>query len=331
MLSNLLRLLLVCVALLSNAPAFALDKIVFGEQAAMTAVVSSVGLAKGFFKNEGIDLQRVFTTRGNEAIEAALAGKMDFSYAANSTFLAAVSKGAPLVAVGLFSHGYSGFLVASNSNANLRSLAEFRGKRIGMQRGTGVTSVFLMALKQSGLKESDFQISNLRVADMPSAMQGGTFDAVIGWEPSMSRIVAAGYGKIVMTAEQIEKIAGVTYTYPLFTTKEIVKQKPDLVQRFMKAWVRSQRFTWEHHAEALQILRDTLGDAVKSTSAAEMEQLTYVYKYDRVAFTDADLKDLERMQEFMLQSGMISSSVPIASVVDNSFASRVAAQPAGKP
>jgi len=328
---NALRVLVVCVLLVFNVRAFALDKVVFGEQAAMTAVVSSVGLAKGFFKDEGIDLQRVFTTRGNEAIEAALAGKMDFSYAANSTFLAAASKGAPLVAVGLLSHGYSGFLVASNANANVRSLADLRGKRLGMQRGTGVTSVFMMALKQSGLKESDFQISNLRVADMPSAMQGGTFDAVIGWEPSMSRIVSAGYGKIVMTAEQIEKIAGVTYTYPLFTTKDLVKQKPDLVQRFVRAWARSQRFAWEHHAEALQILRDTLGDAVKSTSVAEMEQLTYVYKYDRVAFTDADLQDLERMQQFMLQEGMISSSVPVTSVVDNAFASRAAAPPAGKP
>ena len=327
---NALRWLLVGASLLFSASTFALDKVVFGEQAAMTAVVSSVGLAKGFFKDEGIDLQRVFTTRGNEAIEAALAGKMDFSYAANSTFLAAVSRGAPLVAVGLFSHGYSGFLVASKSNANLRTLADFRGKRIGMQRGTGVTSVFLMALKQSGLKESDFNISNLRVADMPSAMQGGTFDAVVGWEPSMSRIVSAGYGRIVMTPEQIEKIAGVTYTYPLFTTKALVQQKPDLVRRFVAAWARSQRFAWDHHAESLQILRETLGDAVKSTSAEEMEQLTYVYKYDRVAFTDADVADLERMQAFMLQEGMTSSSVPIASVIDNSFASRLTAQPAGK-
>jgi aliphatic sulfonates family ABC transporter substrate-binding protein len=327
--SNALRWLL-AFAWLVGAPAFAADKVVFGEQNAMTAAISSVGLAKGFFKEEGIELERVFTTRGNEAIEATLAGKMDFSYAANSTFLAAVSRGAPLVAIGLFSHGYSGFLVASNANASLRTLEDFRGKRIGMQRGTGVTSVFLMAVKQSGLKETDFKISNLRVADMPSAMQGGTFDAVVGWEPSMSRIVATGYGKIVMTPDQIAKIADVTYTYPLFTSKEMVRQKPDLVQRFLKAWARSQRFAWDNHAETLQILRETLGDAVKSTSPEEMEKLAYVYKYDRLAFTPADLKDLERMQEFMMQEGMITSAVPIASVVDNGFASRVAAQPAGK-
>jgi NitT/TauT family transport system substrate-binding protein len=314
-----------------SQPVLGADKVVFGEQNAMTAVISSVGLAKGFFKEEGIDLERVFTTRGNEAIEATLAGKMQFSYAANSTFLAAVSRGAPLVAVGLFSHGYSGFLVASNANANARTLADFKGKRIGMQRGTGVTSVFLMALSRSGLKESDFKISNLRVADMPSAMQGGTFDAVVGWEPNMSRIVATGYGKVVMTPEQIEAIAEVTYTYPLFTTAEMIKQNPDLVQRFVRAWARSQRFAWENHPEALQILRETLGDVVKSTTPQEMEKLTYVYKYDRVAFTGPDLKDLERMQDFMLQEGMIASRVPIAKAIDNSFASRVVSSQVGKP
>jgi aliphatic sulfonates family ABC transporter substrate-binding protein len=328
---NALRSLLTLCLCTITTSGYAADKVVFGEQNAMTAIISSVGLAKGFFREEGIDVERVFTTRGNEAIEATLAGKMDFSYAANSTFIAAVSKGAPLVAVGLFSHGYSGFLVASNSTANLRTLEDFKGKRIGMQRGTGVTSVFLMAVKRAGLKESDFKISNLRIADMPSAMQGGTFDAVVGWEPNMSRIVSMGYGKIVMTPEHIEKLAGVTYTYPLLTTKDMVQQRPDLVQRFLNAWAKSQRFALANHGEAIEILRNTLGDAVKTTPPQEMEKLAYVYKYDRLAFTDADLADLERMQEFMLQEGMISSQVPIASVVTNSFASRVPATTAGKP
>jgi len=146
---------------------------------------------RGFFAEEGLEVSQVFGERPTDTIPAALAGKVDFGYSGTPPVLAATANGAGLVAIGVFSHGYSGILVASKANANLKTLADFRGKRLGMQRGTGVTNVFLIALERSGLKESDFQISNLRIADMPTAMQGGSFDAVLGWDVGGANIKAA--------------------------------------------------------------------------------------------------------------------------------------------
>lgn len=298
----------------------AADKIVMGEQPALTALVSSVGIAKGFFAAEGLDVSQVFGERPTDTIPAALAGKIDFGYTGSPPLLAATANGAGLVAIGIFSHGYSGILVASKANANAKKLADFKGKRLGMQRGTGVTNVFLIALERSGLKESDFQISNLRIADMPTAMQGGSFDAVLGWEPNMSRIVSMGYGEKIITPEQFEEIAGITYAFPLFTTREMVTKRPDVVQRFMNAWAKAQYYANEHRKESLQILRKTLGDAVRHTSDDELESLAYVYKKDRVAFTPEDVKDIETMQDFMLKEGQIKKKLPLSELIDNSFA-----------
>jgi NitT/TauT family transport system substrate-binding protein len=309
-------------AALLLAPAHAADKIVMGEQPALTAMVSSVGIAKGFFAAEGLEVTQVFGERPTDTIPAALAGKIDFGYSGSPPLLAATSSGAPLVAIGLFSHGYSGILVASKANSKAKSLADFRGKRIGMQRGTGVTNVFLIALEKEGLRESDFSISNLRIPDMPTAMQGGSFDAVLGWEPNMSRIVAMGFGEKVITSEQFEEIAGVTYAFPLFTTREMVTKRPDVVQRFMNAWAKAQYYANAHHAESLQILRKTLGDAVKHTSDAELESLAYVYRKDRVAFTPADMKDIELMRDFMFKDGQIKQKLALRDFVDNAFAEK---------
>lgn len=314
--------LIASLAVFGPAPAFALDKIVMGEQPALTAMVSSVGIAKGFFAAEGLEVKQVFGERPTDTIPAALAGKIDFGYSGSPPLLAATSHGAPLIAIGLFSHGYSGILVASKANAGAKTLADFRGKRLGMQRGTGVTNVFLIALEHESLKESDFVISNLRIADMPTAMQGGSFDAVLGWEPNMSRIVSMGFGEKVITPEQFEKIAEVTYAFPLFTTRDMVTKRPDVVQRFMNAWAKAQYYANTHHEESLQILRKTLGDAVKHSSDAELETLAYVYRKDRVAFTPADMKDIELMRDFMFKDGQITKKMPLSDFVDNSFAEK---------
>ena len=305
-----------------SLPSIAADKVVIGEQRALSALVSSVGIAKGFFAEEGLDVTQLFGERPTDTIPAVLAGQVDFSFSATPPFLAATASGAELVAVGVFSHGYSGHLVASKANAKLRTLAEFKGKRIGMQRGTGVTNVFLIALERSGLKESDFQITNLRVPDMPTAMQGGTFDAVLGWEPGMSRIVSLGYGERVISAEQFEKITGITYVFPLFATRTTVKNRPDVVQRFMNAWAKSLYFANANRGESLQVLRKTLGDAVKHMSDEELGGLVDVYQKDRVAFTPGDLDDFRIMQDFMLRDGQIKNKVDLSGIIDNSFAQK---------
>ena len=298
----------------------AADKIVIGEQRALSAMVSSVGIAKGFFAEEGLEVTQVFGERPTDTIPAVLAGQADFSFSATPPFLAATANGAQLVAVGVFSYGYSGHLIASKANGNLKTLADFRGKRIGMQRGTGVANVFLIAAERQGLKESDFNITNLRVADMPTAMQTGSFDAVLGWEPGMSRIVSMGYGERSISAEQFEKIAGVTYVFPLFTTQAMVKNRPDVVQRFMNGWAKSLYFANSHHGESLQILRKTLGGAVEHMSDSELQGLVDVYRKDHVAFSKEDLQDFRIMQDFMLRDGQIKSKVDLAGYIDNAFA-----------
>ncbi len=296
------------------------EKVVFGTQRSLIQMVISVGIKNGFFRQEGLDVSTVFGKRGTDTIAAAIAGQIQFGFSGLPPFLAATSKGAKLVAVGVFSHGYSGHLVASNANAGLRTLPEFRGKRIGMQRGTGVATVFQIAIRRLGLKEDDFNINNLRVNDMPTAMHGGSFDAVLGWEPNMSRIVALGYGVKAIAPKSFEKIAGVTYVFPLFTTLEMAKQNPGVVQKFMNAFAKAQNFAHKRRPESLRILRNSLGDVVKHLSDAELESLAYVYQKDRVAFTDADMKDFDIMGAFMLQSGRLKTMPDVSVRIDNSFA-----------
>ena len=73
---------------------------------------------------------------------------MQFSESAHVPFFAAVSRGVPLVAVGVVARGFYGKMVASNKNANLKTLADFKGKRIGSQMGTGMFTIVRMTARK---------------------------------------------------------------------------------------------------------------------------------------------------------------------------------------
>jgi NitT/TauT family transport system substrate-binding protein len=217
-------------ALASFAAAFTLafapnvlaqTSVAIGMAAGVNQVPSLVASDQGFFKEEGIDIDLKPVPRGQVAIEAVASGSIQFAESSHTSFIAAVNKGIPLVGVGVAARGYYGKFIASNENADLKTLQDLKGKRIGTQVGTGMHMVLLMLLEKEGLTEADFQITNVRVNDMPAAMAaGGNFDAVLGWEPGMQRIVQGGYGKEIITARQIEEMAAITYPFILATTEE---------------------------------------------------------------------------------------------------------------
>ena len=307
-------------SLATIGPATAADKVVLGQQPSTLAAVASVGIAKGYFTEQGIEFDSRWATRGLEIIQALGAGQADLGIAAVTPVLAARAKGLPIVIVGLQSYGFPGYLVAGKKNAQLTRLEDFKGKRIGVPVRTGVHTILLMAIEKAGLKQSDFQIQNARVNDLPAAMQSDGFDAVLGWIPFTNRILSMGNGKVVMTPTQFEESVGITYPMVLVAMEDTIRKRPDALQRFMVAWAKSQRFVHRERAETITMLRQAVGDRIKGFDDQTLAEMLYGKKHDRVALNDADIADVRSMGNFMLAQKDIDAKPDIGTLINNSFA-----------
>lgn len=322
---NGLRSFAAIAALAVTLPAMAADKVVMSVFPTTVAAPSSVGLAKGYFTEQGIDLESRWMTRGLETIEALSTGQVELGLGSITPILAARAKGLPIVIIGLHSHGFPGYLVASKKNSHLTRLEDFRGKRIGVPVGTGIHTVLLMAIEKTGLKQSDFQIQNTRVTDMPAAMQVDGFDAALGWIPYSTRVVAMGNGKVVMTPAQFEELAKITYPMVIITTEEMVRKKPDVLQRFMNAWAKSEKFVDRERTETVKILRHTLGDRINSLDDQTLTEILYGYKHDRIALSDADIADVRNTEAFLFSQKSIDAKPGVDKLINNSFAKKAEA------
>jgi NitT/TauT family transport system substrate-binding protein len=301
------------------------EKLMMGRTFGVSQLPGLIAEEKGYFKEQGLDVEYKTVTRGNVALGAMASGTLQFAESAHAPFLAAVSRDAPFVGVGIACRGFQGNLVAAPKNAKLKTLADFKGKRVGIQVGTGVHTVILMLLEKEGLKASDFQFTNLRVVDMPAAMAApnNTFDAVIGWNPFMQRIVQGGYGKLVIPAATFEKEAKITYPFVISTTKTFLKDHPDVVQKVINAYAKGHKFIRDHKDEAVKIYTDAVKKhGGKLTEDTIRLMLFDTDRYGGAAFSDADMVDLTQTRDFLFKVGKLKSKPDFANVINRSFGSK---------
>lgn len=301
-------------------------KVSHATTAAFTKIISTVGSVNGIYKEAGLDTDIVTLQRGSEALQALLAGQVDFAEAASASFVAATSRGADLRVVAEHSHGYYGKLIASEGNKDLSTLEEFKGKKIGVQFGTGVHTTFMIILGKLGFTPSDFELTNLRVSDMPTAMQSGSFDAVLGWEPMMTRIVAAGFGHQVISSQDFEKMAGVYYPLVIVTRPDIMEKEPELVTNYLRAWRTAQKFVQTNPDETVDILMRELGDIAGALDKETVRQVLYggTY-YDTIVLPQTAVDEMNDIANYLKEQGVIKDAPDMATLVDMTFAKKAQA------
>ena len=213
-------------------------------------------------------------------------------------------------------------MVAAPNHKPVKSLADLKGERIGIQVGTGVYGVFLTLIKKEGLKESDFKISNVRVVDMPTAMSSTppAFDVVFGWDPMMQRIVQSGRGKEIISAAQFQEMAGITYPLLLVADKNYIAKHRDTVQHFVNAYAKAQKYIRTHPDEALQMYTAEVHKAGANLDEKVIKTMLFeVPKFNGVNIIPSDYTELPRDRDFLFDTGKIQTKPDMKDVVDPSF------------
>jgi NitT/TauT family transport system substrate-binding protein len=302
-------------------------KVAIGMAGGVNQVPSLVAKAKGFFKEEGLDVDVRALPRGAIAIDAVSNGSLQFAEAANAAFFHAVDKGVPLVSIGVSSRGYTGKLLVANRNAGMKTLADLKGKHLATQVGTGMYTVLLMLLERQGLKLSDFNVTNLRVVDMPTAMATSTnIDAVLGWEPSIQRIVQAGKGKVMLTSKQLEDMAGITYPFLVVTTRTYAKEHPGIVQKLMNGYAKADKYIAKHHNETVQFYLNEIKRRGAKLSESDIRLMLFddVDRFGGTAFSTADMQDLTSTVSYMEKTHLLKTKLDLGKLIDPSFGKKAA-------
>src|SRR4051794_3509737 len=183
----------------------------------------------------GLDVAEHVFAKGIDIVPALLSGDVDLAASAVDGAISARAAGAQVVIVAGFAKG--GARIVGRKDLNLKSIADLKGRKVGVARG-GAHEILLFAeLAKNGLSwgpGKDVEILYLAYADLNQALQQKQIDAMSQSEPQAAQAIAKGF------AGEIARPYDTPMGEPsraLVMTEKLYKEKPDVARRILECFV----------------------------------------------------------------------------------------------
>ena len=308
----------------------ATEKIITGTVASISDAGVYIGIAKGYYKDEGLELEPGVFDSGSNQIGLLAAGKIDVAGGtpAAGTFNA-VAQGINLKIVAdkgthTPGHGYIAFLLRkdlSSKIARLEDLKKLEKPRLSVPAtgGIGAEAQVRSFLKKAGLDEKNVELKIVPYPQVPAALAGNGLDVGTTLEPYATKAIEQGIGTNLMWVDELRPndIGGV-----LMYSEKFIKERPQVARNFMVAYLKAIRYYLSaFQGKDAALRKDVIGSLAKNTAVKEPE----LYEKMRVPGFDANgranLASLKTLFSEFVSMGYIQNpeKIKVESIVDNSF------------
>ena len=135
-------------------------------------------------------------------MDAFAAGQIDAVAMTNGDALVTGATGAKSVMILINDYSNGNDMVVARRGID--SVADLKGKKVGVEIGFVGHLLLLDALSQAGLSESDVELINVPTNETPQVLASGEVDAIVAWQPNsgMALSLVPGSTRIASSADQ---------------------------------------------------------------------------------------------------------------------------------
>lgn len=149
-------------------------------------LLKSRGTLEKRLGEQGVDVQWTEFPGGPQLLEGLNVGSVDFGVTGETPPVFAQAAGADLVYVAHEPPAPTGEAILVPKDSKIRSVAELKGKKVVLNKGSNVHYLLVRALEDAGLKYGDIQPVYLPPSDARAAFERGSVDAWVIWDPFLS-------------------------------------------------------------------------------------------------------------------------------------------------
>ena len=277
-----------------------------------------VAIEKGYFKEEGIDIELVLTPGADKVSAALLSNDVEIGFAGAESAIYIYNnkeKDYPIIFAGLTKR--DGQFIISRKKDNDFKLNNLLGKEILVGRKTGMPALnFLNALKKQNININKIKINyNIDFASLSGAFVGGIGDYVNLFEPNASKIVNEGYGHIVAS---VGKLSGeVPYT-TFYARKSYLENNKDIITKFTKAINKGIKYTLKQNET--KVAKEIINQ-FPNTKIKELATMIKNYKdYDCWLPNSFISKKLfTNLEDLLIEFHLITNYIPYSKIVNNFY------------
>src|SRR3984957_10454072 len=271
----------------------------------VSMILKQKGLLEKEFAKDGIGIVWVQSAGSNKALEFLNAGSIDFGSTAGSAALVARINGNPIKSIYVFSRPEWTALVTTK-DSKISGVADLKGKRVAVTRGTDPHIFLVRALLGAGMSEKDITPVLLQHADGKTALIRGDVDAWAGLDPMMAQAEIEDGAKLFFRKADAN-------TWGILNVREqFLKDYPEVTQRVLAIYEEARKYSLSHYDELkLALVTATkLPDVVADKQLKERTDLSHsrIGAPQRESILAAGLA--------LQQAGVIDAKVDVKATLD---------------
>ena len=219
----------------------------------------ATAINKGYFKDEGLDVQLYMFQDGPTEIASMESGSIDVAYIGPGAHKLCIKGQADIFC---FSQLGNADCVMGLKSHGVNSLEDLKGKKVAYASGTSSETILKRALNSVGLTMDDIEAYDMEVSNMVSAIVSGSIDACAPWSPS-STTIANELGDDVQTFctnTTFSDIAADCASW--ICMPKYAEENRDVLVRFTRALFKAMDYAAADHQEdtAALIAKQIAGD-----------------------------------------------------------------------
>ena len=274
---------------------------------------------KGFYRENNIDVDAVFTRGGGENVQAVVSGDAQIGLGTGTlAVISAFVKKAPIKIAAAEITGMDAFWYVL-ANTPIRKLEDLAGKKVAYSRPGASSHMAVLGIadqiKAKGLKPAE-PVSLGGIPEVYTAVRTGQTDA--GWSVAPFQLdkVEKGELRVVVRGEEINAMKEISARVH-FTNNDFAAKNPDAVRGFFRAQQRALDYMFDHKEETAKIwIRRA---ELKFPESAVLKTWDY---YNRAAMSLKPIRGLQTTIEDGIRNKFLNqplTQAEINSLIDLSY------------
>jgi NitT/TauT family transport system substrate-binding protein len=302
-------------AVLTPLPALAEDVLVTQYKADPSGAPYGVAIAKGLFKQAGVDITGVISGEGGgTSVRAVIASDLGYGETSPAGIISAILEGQDIKIVDIGSRSLADNVIIVMPNSPIKSMADMKGKKFAISNPKSLGEMTaVIAAEKVGLDPKTVQrvaLGNLSGA--LTALENGVVDATS--IPGILFLMRGGESKyrVIMGPKDLPALPPAVG----IATGDLMKKNPDKLRSILAARREAVKFIYDHTADASKILESVYAPLPAKDVDTMMQQLVEAKFYSEGRI---EMPLLETTVRAMKYVGMLDHDVDLTKMVDTSF------------
>lgn len=275
------------------------------QKTGLPVIARQQGVIEKALEAKGVKVSWVEFTAGPPLVEALNVGSINVGWTGDAPPIFGQAAGSAIVYVAALPSNGKGEAIFTKPESGIKSVADLKGKKVGVGKGTSAHNLLVAALEKNGLKFSDIEVIYLSPADASAAFASDKIDAWAVWDPFYA--IAETRYKPVTLARTSDVLNVSTY---FLANRDYAKSNADTINTTINALGEAAKWSAAN--------RDKVAAALHEVTGVPLEAQTLAANRSEFGITRIDDKIVASQQETadrFYRLGLIPKQISIKDAV----------------